>query len=238
MLIARRFYKLELSGTGTSVKIPVPSKAKTVSWRQTFLGADNPGQNQLLIGTSRKTGSTLATNYEGYLDWRVFDAPWSLDGGNNRNDLAGECDIAGSDHLLWSVATHSGGQCYYALEVVFYDTNCNFLGERVETRNRAAGSSAVQINIFQPIGAKSVAWTNNVDGTGSPIVNRLLSLLDIDDGVIAMTNTGSLFSTTSLNAMTTGQNNTGATLWRLRWEIQANATSANEFYLKLGWYKI
>lgn len=228
------------SGTATSVDIPVPKGARSVTYRLVNIGPDAPAFLQLLMYTEKRGGATLGTNYSGYLPWLVFDCPWSFQSGQTRHDLAGECDLHGAESLTLSIGANVGNDMNVYLHLYFWsDVEPNFCGEYLQTVGQLAGAAQQTFYIDQPPNAGSIAWANNIEGGGAAIANVLDLVLDIDDDSITMFRSiaAPLFSVTALTQMTYGRNSIH-NIWPVcRWRIQANAAADNDFFLRLKWFK-
>jgi len=241
MLISEYSNTFTLSGSGTTVKIPVPKGARTVTYRVINIGPDAPSTIALLMGTEKRGGATLGINYSGYFDWKVFDCPWSFQStGQVRHDKSGECDLNGAEFLALSIGADIGNDINVYLHLYFFDDIVsNFCGEYLQSVAQAAGAAIQSVYFDTPPNAGSVAWANNVEGGGAAITNDLYPVLDIDDDSITMfrTVTAPIFSVTALTQMTYGRNSIHAIWPIMRWRVQANAGAANQFFLRLKWFK-
>lgn len=229
-----------LSGSGTSIDISVPKGAQSVSYRVVNIGPDAPATIGLLIGTDRRGGATLGTDFSGFTAYRVFDCPWSFQGGQVRHDLTGECDIHGAEVLTLSIGANLGNDLNVYLHLWFWEGYApNFLGEIVTSVAQLAGAAQQTLYYDMPPGAGSISWANNVEGGGACTTNVLDLMLDIDDDDITMfrSTTAPIFSVTALTQMTYGRNSIH-NIWPIvRWRVQAGAAVANDFYLRLKWFK-
>lgn len=239
MMIGYRQSIQELDSTGTTIQFPVPFGAKTVSWRLQFIGPDNPEQCLLAIQRGRYSGN-LAVNYGTDEAYYVFDMPFALNTtAANRNDQGGECDIQNASYLSWSIAAQVGRQCFFALDLWFYDTgDCNFLGERCDIIAQAGGGAFTSVRYKVPQAAGSVGWMNVITGAGNALANDLRAGMQIDTAAMAVNVvSAAIFSVLVPSSLTVGRNSIYHATDFINYSYQANAVTANQFFNRLRWFK-
>lgn len=107
----------------------------------------------------------------------------------------------------------------------------------VVSRNKAGGSAAETIYIELPRTARVISYFAVIEGAGNALQCALAAFGDYADGTVdvAQANSTNLFSFTATNSAQGGMGTTAGGNF-LRWIVQANAATANEFCLHLKFY--